>query len=398
LPVYWHFAAAYHIRQAEKALQLQRYRPALAEYEQAIRYRSGSATLHILAARTARQAGDLATAREHLDRARELQKGVSEEQQLEGYLIRAQSGQIDEVHSYLLPYLLEEGPYTPLVLEALVRAYMAKYRLQLAGRSLHRWLQLEPDNVEALFWRATWYAKQQNLKDAMADFHQVLEMDPLRTEVRPIYAEVLQIAKKFEEAEEQYRLLLQQSPNNPAALLGLAQCYVNLWNIEEARKSLAALPDAQDTADLLCVRGTIELRSDQPKKAEPLLRRALDLDPSNFDACYNLMLCVKKLGREREAGMIEAQLKRIDADQKRLAAITNLELDKSPASPQLHCELGEIYLRFGKPARALRWLEAAVRLDPGFRRAHERLAAYYDSLGPEGKEKADYHRRQLASR
>jgi len=396
LLVYWHFCAAHHIRQAEKALQLQRYRLALGEYKQAIRYRSGSATLHLLAARTARQARDLATAREHLNRARELQKGVSEEQQLEGYLIRVQSGEIDEVHRYLLPYLLEEGPYTPLVLEALFQAYMGKYRVDLAWRALHRWIELEPDNVEALFRRATWYTQQQNLKEAAADYYRVLERDPLRSEVRAVYAEILQYEKKFEEAAEQYQILLQQSPQDPAALLGQAQCYVNLWDLEEARKVLAALPDTKDTADVLCVRGMVELRSNQLQKAELFLRRALEEDPGHFDACFNLMLCLQRLGRKQDAETIQARVKQIETDQKRLIAITTLELNKSPKSPELHCEMGEIYLRLGHSERGVHWLLTALKFDPAFRRAHERLRDYYDSLGPEGKEKADYHRRLAA--
>jgi tetratricopeptide (TPR) repeat protein len=394
-----HFLANYHMGQAAKALERQRYRPALEEYREALRYRPASASLHLLAGRTARRAGDIPTAWEHLRRCRELQKGVSEEQQLEEYLVRAQTGEVDEVYRYLLPYLVDEGPLTPLVLEALVRAYMGKYRTEQAGQCLSRWLQLEPDNAEALSRQGTWWAQQQDIRAAAADYARVLDVDPLRTDVRLAYAELFRADRMSEQAAEQYRTVLRQSPGNPTALLGLAQCYADLGKPEEARASLDALPeDRQDTADVLWVRGVVEMQCGQPEKAEPLLRRALVRDPGQIDACYNLTLCLKRLGREDEARAMNLRFQQIDADQKRLIAIASRELSASPSSADLHCELGEIYLRLGHPDRGVHWLLAALRLDPGHRRAHERLRDYYDSLGPEGKERADFHRRQLAAR
>jgi tetratricopeptide (TPR) repeat protein len=397
--VSWHLLAEYHLRQAAKALERPRYRRALEEYREALRYRPDSTALHLLVARTARQAGDIPTAREHLRRCRELQKGVSEEQQLEEYLVRAQTGEVDEVYPYLRPYLVDEGPLTPLVLEALTRAYTAKYRPELAWKYLSRWLELEPDNVEAVFRRGTWYTQQQNTQGAAANYARVLELDPLRTDARLVYAEILRADKKCEEAAGQYQTVLRQSPRDPTALLGLAQCDVELGKVEEARGPLAAIPEEQqDTADVLAVRGVVELRCDEPEKAEPFLRRALVRDPGHFDACYNLMLCLRSLHRDEEASAVNARFRQLDADQKRLIDITTRELNAAPSNPDLLCELGEIYLRLGHPGRGVHWLRAALRVDPGNRRAHERLRDYYDGLGSEGKEEAEYHRRQLAAR
>jgi tetratricopeptide (TPR) repeat protein len=66
--VSWHLLAEYHLRQAARALERQRYRRALEEYREALRYRPASAALHLCAGRTARRAGDIPTAREHLRR------------------------------------------------------------------------------------------------------------------------------------------------------------------------------------------------------------------------------------------------------------------------------------------------------------------------------------------
>jgi tetratricopeptide (TPR) repeat protein len=389
--------AEYHLREAEKALRRQRYPAALESYERALRHLPNRPDLHLHAGRTARRAGQIPAAREHLRRCRELQGAVSEELQLELYLLRAQTGEVDEVHRYLLPYLLKEGPLTPLVLEALVRAHMGLYRMELAWKFLHRWLELEPDNVEALFRRGTWYAQQQNIEGAARDFRRVLELDPERNEVRLVLAEILRADKKFAEVAEQYEQVLARSPQDAAALTGLAQCRLETGRVAEARQLLEAIPAAKlEAADVYWLRGIVAMREGRPGDAEPLLRSALALEPRHFDACYNLMLCLNRLKRPEEAAQMRDRVNRIEQDQKRLIAITTREMTAAPQNPVLHCELGEIYLRLGMPERALHWLYAGLKIDPNYRRAHEILRDYYDGLGAEGREGAEAHRRQLA--
>lgn len=391
--------ANHYRRQAEKALQKQRYPQALEAYQKALRYQPGSADLHLLAARTARRSGDLPAAREYLRRCRELQGGVTEEQQLEGYLLRAQSGELNEVHAQLVPYLVEEGPLTPLVLEGLARAYMGRYQADLAWRCLYRWNQLEPDNVEVLFRRGTWYAQQQNGIGAAEDYGRALELDPERIDIRLAYAEIIRSDKKFTEVEEQYRIVLRQSPQNADARLGLAQAYVELGRLDDAREQIGQIPaDKRDAGDYFWIRGLVELRSGHADAAEPLLRQALERDPRNLDACYSLLLCLHRLGRADDAAQMRARFEQMERDQKRLIQLTTQEFQAQPASAELRCELAEIYLRMSLHERGMHWLHVALKLDPNFRRAHELLRDHFDAMGgPDAAEKADFHRRQLAN-
>jgi tetratricopeptide (TPR) repeat protein len=390
--------ANHYQRQAAKALERQRYPEALAAYERALRYRPDSAELHLLAARTARRAGDYPTARKHLQSCRELQKGVTEEQQVEGYLLRAQTGELDEVADYLTPYLIQEGPLTPVVLEGLARAYMGKYRSDVAWGCLARWNELEPANVEAVFWRGMWYSQQQNTIKAGEDFRRALELDPERIDIRLTYAEILRAEKKFAEVAEQYQFVLQRAPQNADALLGLAQAELELGRAEDARKQLDAMPpDKRESSDYLWVSGMVEMRTGHPERAEPLLRRALERDPRHLDACYNLMLCLARLGRDAEAEQMRTRFAQIEKDQKRLIQLTTHEFAAQPSSADLRCELGEIYIRMGLRERGAHWLHVALKLDPACRRAHEGLMEYYRALGDaDSLEKAEYHRRQLA--
>ena len=278
--------ANYHERQAATALEKQRYPQALSSYQRAIHYRPDSARLYLLA-RTARRSGNFPLAREYLQKCRELQAGVSEEQQVEGYLLRAQNGEVDEVASYLTPYLIQEGPLTPVVLEGLARAYMGKYRSDVAWGCLARWNELEPNNVEALFRRGLWHAQQQNTRAAAVDFARALEIDPERIDIRLTHAEVIRADKKFTDVAEQYQLVLRQSPQNPDALIGLAQAYVELGRLADAREQLAAVPaDKREGAEYLWISGLVELRSDRPGPPSPY-SGAAGPRPRNLDACYN---------------------------------------------------------------------------------------------------------------
>lgn len=387
--------AEYHQRRAAAALERQRYASALAEYRAALRFRPDDAALQLLAGRTARRAGELAAARDYLSRCRELQGGVSEEQQVEEYLLRAQSGELDEAHPFLLPYLLQEGPLTPLVLEGLVRAYMGKYRVELAWNCLTRWLQLEPDNAEAYFRRGAWYAQHQNLDEAIADFRRALEIDPERIETRLALAEMYTARRNFAEIEEQFRLILKQSPGDSRAILGLAKVFLETGRQAEARRLFDELPESEHKqAEALRLLGQLERSEGHPEKAEAPLRAALALQPRHVPSWYQLMLCVRQLGREDEARAIRARFEQIERYEKRLIEITTRDLNQAPRSADLHAELGEIYLHLGVTERGLHWLNAALRLDPDLRRAHEALRKHYESLGNEGKERAEYHRRQ----
>jgi tetratricopeptide (TPR) repeat protein len=388
--------AAYHERRAEQALQLQRYAKALDEYTQALRYNGRSARLHLLAGRTARQAGNVEAARQHLDQCRELQQGVSEELQIEEYLLRAQSGEVNQVRRFLFPYLEEEGPLTPLVLEGLTRAYMSSYQVGMSWQLLNRWLELQPNNAEALFRRGLWYFQRQNTKKAIASYEESLAIDPERIPVRISLAEVLRAEKKPEQAADHYREVLRQAPNESAAAIGLAQCYIDMSKPDKARELLVALPEKdKDNVDALWLLGTLEMQDGRPDRAEPLLRRAFDLEPHHHQAGYNLLLCLNRQRKTKEVATMKERLRLVENDQKRLIAITTEEMNAAPANPALHCELGEIYFRFKMPQRGVHWLFSALRIDPHYRRAHEGLRDYYDSLGAEGKEKADRHRKEL---
>jgi tetratricopeptide (TPR) repeat protein len=388
--------AEYHLHQARHALERQRYEPALRELESALRIRPRSAELHLLAGRTARQAGKYSTAWDHLHRYRELHQGVSSDLQLEEYLLRAQTGELDEVFPFLTPHLAEDDAQTPLILETLSHAYLFLFRFDNAEQCLERWLKLQPDNVQALFLRSSFYSLVDKIDLAIADLRRTLELDPERIPSRLLLAQTLKESHHTEEAAQEYEIALRQEPTNWKARLGLASCYVDLREWSKAESLMQGYStEGLDEAEWSHLMGRIAEGQGRYTEAIRYLQAAIDARPSDNVACYHLILCYQRLKDETSASKYQDLLDRIQKDQGRLILITNKEKNALPSNPDLCCELGEICLRLGIQRRGVHWLQAALQLNPRCQRAHEQLLHYYESLGPQGEPDAAFHRRML---
>ena len=390
------FLSRYHLRQAQRALARQRYPAAMESLDRALHYRPDSAELHLLAGRTARRVGDFTTAQKHLRECLRLQGDASEELQLEFLMLRAQTGELEQVLDFLLPYVDQNHPQSPLVLEALTRVSISRYRADLAARCLTRWLEQEPDNVEALFRRALWSTSRQDHRSAITDYSRALEIDPERVDIRLALAESLRSNGKLNEAAALYKKTLAQDPEEATARLGLARCWMDMGRSSEVAPLLDGLsPEMQRAADVLWLRGWLEMTKGRWAKAEPFFQKAISDLPGNRESRYQYLLCLRRLGKEAEAQRQAQAIKQIDKDIKRMEALTSVEMVLSPRNPSLRCELGEIFLRLGIRNLGVLWLKRALQLDPRFRPAHQQLLRYYEALGPDGREEAEYHRKQL---
>ena len=56
-------------------------------------------------------------------------------------------------------------------------------------------------------------------------------------------------------------------------------------------------------------------------------------------------------------------------------------LQANPNDPAVHHQIATIALRAGQSVEALRWLESALRVDPGYLPAHQTLTRYYYATG-----------------
>jgi tetratricopeptide (TPR) repeat protein len=395
-----HLWAWYQLREADRLVERQQFPQAYAHYARGLRayaWWRWSAAAHFRAARAARRARLYPEAEQHLAACKKLQGGDADTSlplALENLLLRAQMGEVGEVEEVLWERVKRETPETPLILEALARGYVRMLRLGTAMRCVEMLLERQPDNVEALVMRGWIRQGGAEPGEAVKDYRRALAIDPERDDARLGLAQML-LRESPEEARTHYEQLLARQPDNPEVLAGLATAYRTLGEPAKARALLDTLlakhpKNAQGLAEL----GVLTLAGGDAREGEALLRRAVKEDPGNLDAQYQLYLClVQQPGREAEAARQGEMHKRVEAARKRLTQIVTQEMTRNPNDPNLHYEVGSIYLRYGKPEVGIRWLYSALKLDPTHQPSHQALYDYF--LGAGETEKAEQHRRQL---
>ncbi len=104
-------------------------------------------------------------------------------------------------------------------------------------------------------------------------------------------------------AADLYAQLLQQDSGNVAALAGLARCYVETGNTEQAKKTLAMVPEAkQNEASVAAARAALEV-AEQAKSVGPLneLEAKVAADPLDHQARFDLAAALNAAGKRAEA-------------------------------------------------------------------------------------------------
>ena len=107
----------------------------------------------------------------------------------------------------------------------------------------------------------------------------------------------------FAGAAELYAQLLEQDGANLAALAGLARCYVGTGAIEQAKQTLAMVPEAKrNDAAVAAARAAIEL-AEQSKSVGPIneLEQKVVADPKDHQARFDLAVALNAAGKRLEA-------------------------------------------------------------------------------------------------
>jgi tetratricopeptide (TPR) repeat protein len=121
---------------------------------------------------------------------------------------------------------------------------------------------------------------------------------------------------------------------------------------------------ASQESSMLYNKGTVLAKTGQYDEAMPLLESAVEADPTNVDAWYNLALVYNKLDRtERGLPILE-------------------NLSKTfPSNRAYHYSLGAGLRQVGKMDEALEEFNKALEADPQYREAQYALALTYEELG-----------------
>jgi tetratricopeptide (TPR) repeat protein len=369
-----HLWAGYHWRAAQIALEQHDLVRAREHLKYCLRVRRDP-EIQFLAARTARRAGDFDEATQRLGDCERLE-GTTPAVMLEQRLQQAQRGDLAaDSERQLWSLVSQNHPDSRLILEALAQGYIYTYRLGTALACLERWLEQEPDCIQALLWRAQVCQSLHRYQEALDDYRRAVALEPAGDSARLQLAVFLAFSGRVDLAVDHFERLWQRQPHNPQVLLGLARCRDAQGRAKEAGQLLdAMLCNNPNDIPALRERGKVALHLGQNAEAEDWLRKCLALDPYDQEATYLLVLCLGRRGKEQEARAFRTRLERIDADLQRLEVL-NRAVRQAPANAALRYQAGIICLRNGQEQEGRRWLKGALLVDPQYRPAQLRLDA-----------------------
>jgi predicted Zn-dependent protease len=345
----------------------------------------------LLAARTARRAGDLAEAERLLDACQALPNpgGALE---LERALFLVQVGQLDEVEPLLLGHLRDDSPEAALIYEALVPAYLRTFRLQRAFACLERWEKLEPGLALIPLLKGDIYERLRSRMLARDSYAAAVRLDPESLPARLALTRLLVQLRQPEQAWENLQILTARLPDDPQVRRLLARTLRHLGRFDEARAAIdRLLAESPGDGELLLDRGLIELDSGRPQAALDWLRRAEEREPYEREVLFHYARCLEQLGQAEAARQMRERAERCERDLSRLEAVVR-QISAEPHSAALRCEAGVILARNGHADEGRRWLESALAEDPRHGPSHLALAEYYEQRG-DARRAAEHRRR-----
>jgi len=109
--------------------------------------------------------------------------------------------------------------------------------------------------------------------------------------------------KKYAEAAEIFGQVLQADPENVGALAGSARCQIETNELEKAKATLALVPPAKASdPDVLSVKAALDLALNPVDTSEiGKLAAAVEADPSNHQARFDLAIALNAAARREEA-------------------------------------------------------------------------------------------------
>jgi tetratricopeptide (TPR) repeat protein len=374
--------ASSHLRSARAALEQYHISEALPHLQACLSVWPRDPETLLLAARTARRAGEFNWADRYLDQYQKLRGKDDEDLFVERALVGVERGEIESVSGFCQALVEQDHPATPLILEALAKGYLRRARPRDAERALNEWLTRQPDNLQAILLRGQIHDEDLRYYDAIADYRRILEVDPELGEARLHLCESLMQLGLSEEASPHLEFLSQRYPDNLKVQVDLARSYDRLGRPEQAELILAGVLARQpDYGPALAERGKLALRVGRTVEAEQWLRQVVDLEPNYILAFYQLALCLEKNGKSVEAQQVQMRLGKVESDMRRVQDIAREKMQRTPDDPDLHYELGAIALRHGLVEPGLRWLHRALQKDPNHALSHKALMEYYQSIG-----------------
>lgn len=301
-------------------------------------------------------------------------------------LARAQTGEIRAVEESIARSLAAgvDDATAEECYEALAEGFIGAYRMSEALECLGFWSRWQPSNPRPAYWAGTIEERYERPVLALEKYLEALALDPAMHEARVRAARLELDTGRLEEARGRFEACLAERPDEPEAVLGLADCLLRLGDLGAAR---ALYHDALTTdllpsqaAAALTELGQMALGEGSVERGGALLAEAVAVDPRGTRARLSYAAALARIGDREGAERQRAEAERLTASQRRLAQITHDLLGK-PDDAGARAEAGAIFLAEGFEREGLAWLASALAIDPAHGPTHRLLADHHAARG-----------------
>lgn len=278
---------------------------------------------------------------------------------------------------------LEMDPKDTITMFNYSKALVAKRSYQSARKVLESAVQSDPDDAQSWIALGEVYEDLDELDMAFRAYEHALDLDPASPDTRCLAAHVCLMIGRPEEAEWEYKQVVDENPDDSEAWAGLGEVLIALERYHEAliacRRALdvdpmsvyglsgyisaceriGALDEARDAVrtalnkdlespDLWYLMAGIESAVGEPERALVAYERAVRLNPSDAAAHAGIGWALVEIGRDQT-----------------LAEIHLIEAVRLAPDWYYPClQLGALYLRKHDQATAAQWLIRAAEMAP----------------------------------
>ena len=307
-------------------------------------------------------------------------------------IYQARAGKIEESE----PILVEEfdRKHEPMIeiAKQLARIYLSSYRFTQAATPLERWRTLDPQDPRPYLWSNEIASRSSGEASSVMirNYTAALERDPNLDKARIGLAEQLSIARRFDEAEQEYLTYLKRNPDSAKALVGLGRNAFQNGDLEGATKYFeAALKVDPRQPEALKELAQTDLRFGRFEQASKRFETLTQIEPYDHEIRYSFAQALKLAGNTQRAQTENEVAARLRKDHDQLLPL-RLNLLKNPNDVESQFMVAKWMLEHGHDEEGLKWTKVLLRTNPNHTPTHQILAEYYQKHGEPGL--ANYHR------
>jgi len=261
--------------------------------------------------------------------------------------------------------------------EAMTRGLVASFRLDEAARCVRYWSDWQGHSRHPWLWQGLLEERLERPGLAIDAYRTALARDPGSYEAAFNVARMELETGRVDEAQRHYEECHARRPDDADATVGLASCLLRSGDTGRAaallRESLTLDIDPGRAAAGLGELGQIALEDGEPDRAGVLYRQAAALDPGNTRVRQGLAAVLTRAGDQGAAAEQLAAVQAIGDVRRRLIAVRRRAIGDQH-NADLRAEAGALLIEMGDREEARRWLETAIKIDPGHEEARRLLA------------------------